>query len=120
MTTILDDLKPYSPRRFNNTTRQRFRRNRWRRLSKHVGGHPDAIQSIRIESIIRLEWSLLRLSAQMEREELSEHAARQMMATHNHLRMQLAALGPAAERRTPTIAEYLASKANDARNEAPL
>lgn len=110
MTTILDELKLYAPRKFNRVTRQRFRRDRWRRLCAHVGGKPDAVQQVRINMIITLEWDLLRLSAKAEKGELSEHSARQMLANHNHLRMNLQALGPAAHRRAPTIADYLAAK----------
>jgi len=118
MATVPDDLRIYAPRRFNPVTKQRFKRDRRRRLIAHVGGKPSEIQKIRIECIIGLEWDITRLSAKMDAGELSEHATRQLLACHNHLRMQLAALGPAAAAKALSLAEVLAQDSRRAPQKA--
>ena len=111
MTTLTDDLKPYTPRLFNKTTQQRFRRDRWRRLCAHVGGSPSEVQKLRINMIIGLEWTIARLNAKADTGELTEHAMRQLMACFNHVRMLTAALGPAVQAQGLTLEQFMAAKA---------
>jgi hypothetical protein len=78
----------YRPRTFNGITKQRFYRDRWKRLVEHVGGTPNERQKVVIESIVRVEWLILRLSARLEGEgELPAHASRELLAFHNHFRL---------------------------------
>lgn len=83
----------YQPRSFSRRTKQRFRLDRMRRLEKHVGGAPNDMQRLLIERIVEVEWSILRLSARADDAPLSPHAARELLAFHNHLRLMTRELG---------------------------
>jgi hypothetical protein len=102
----------YRPRKFTAMTKQRFYRDRWKRLTAHVGGAPNERQKVVIESIVRVEWLIMRLSARLEDEgELPAHASRELLAFHNHLRLLSRELGlkPAAAK-PPSLAEYIAAR----------
>jgi len=83
-----------------------------RRLEKHLGGTPNDMQRLLIERIVEVEWSILRLSARADKAPLSPHAAREMLAFHNHLRLLTRELGlaPKAARRQ-TVEEAMAAAA---------
>jgi len=110
MTTKIDNSKLYRPREFNPLTKSRFFRDRRKRLLAHIGGQPDARQAVTIERIVAIEWTISRLQARLDAGELSQHAARELLAFHNHLRLLMSSLGPAAAAKPPPLAEYLASK----------
>jgi hypothetical protein len=105
--THVDDPGLYRPRKFNSTTRQRFLRDRRARLLDHLRGVASYPQLMLIERIGAVEWEIARRVAQPDR---SEHASRELMAQHNHLRLMLRELGlqprPAP---MPTLAEILAA-----------
>jgi len=98
----------YQPRTFSRRTKQRFRLDRMRRLERHVGA-PNDMQRLIVERIIEVEWSILRLSARADDQQLSPHAARELLAFHNHLRLLTRELGlKAALPRQPSLAELMA------------
>jgi hypothetical protein len=102
----------YRPRKFTEGTKQRFYRDRWKRLTAHVGGEPNERQKMVIESVVRVEWLIMRLAARLEDEgELPAHASRELLAFHNHLRLLSRELGlkPAAAK-PPSLAEYIAAR----------
>lgn len=83
----------FEPKKFNLRTWQRFRRNRSAELNRHVGGAPSTSQQILIARIVRNEWDLRRLDAQMMTGEISQHAMRTRLAMENRLRLDLRELG---------------------------
>jgi hypothetical protein len=91
------DAPVYRPRKFTSpTVKQRFWRDRRRRLLRELRlrGEPTALQHVLLERLVDLEWSIMRRMAQPER---TEHASRELMAMHNHIRLlarELVSLGP--------------------------
>lgn len=111
MTTLADGSRLYTPRVFNSTTKQRFLRDRWRRLVAHVGGHPTDTQQILIGRLVELEWTVARLTARQDAGELTEHSARMHMAAHNHIRLLTRELGvQAPTRKQPSIHDIRARR----------
>jgi len=118
MQTEIDNSKLYRPREFNSLSKTRFFRDRRKRLLQHIGGRPDARQAVTIDRCISIEWSILRLQARMDAGDISEHAARELLAFHNHLRLLMRSLGPAAAAKGPDLRSYLAENYGGATTEA--
>lgn len=107
----------YLPRTYSQRTKARFRLDRVRRLVKHLGGNPTDVQWLLIERLVEVEWSILRLSARADAGDLSQHAAREMLAFHNHLRLITRELGlRPAEPKPPTLDEIAAQVAAERRD----
>jgi hypothetical protein len=110
MMTEIDNSKLYRPREFNALSKARFFRDRRKRLLQHIGGRPDATQALTIDRVVAIEWTICRLQQRLDAGKLSPHASREILAFHNHLRLLMRSLGPAAAVKQPSLAEYLASK----------
>ena len=105
--TQMDHSRLYRPREFNALTKSRSFRDRRKRLLAHIG-RPDARQAVAIDRIVAIEWTICRLQARLDAGEISEHASRELLAFHNHLRLLMASLGPPASARPPSLAEVMA------------
>lgn len=119
MTTTVDDLRLYRPRKFNATTKQRFFKIRTADLVRHAGGSASYAQMILITRIVRNEWDLMKIDAQMDVGTISDFAMRNRLAMENRLRLDLRELGyRAAPKPAKTvqdiIAEHAAKKAAEA------
>lgn len=112
LTTETDENRLYRPRVFNSTTKQRFCRDRRRRLLAHLGGRASDVQLVLIDRIVAVEWSVCRLHSRLDDGELSQHGARELLAFHNHLRLLTRELGlKPARPAVPTLDDHLAALA---------
>ena len=107
MTATADASRLYTPRKYNATTKQRFARDRWRRLIAHLGGSATDVQKILLGRLIDLEWEAARLAARRDEGKISDHDYRVFMALQNHVRLLGRELGLKAEpkERVPTLEE---------------
>jgi hypothetical protein len=97
------------PRRYNKRSRQRFERDRWTQLLRHLGREPSYPEKILISRIVAVEWDLVRIDRRLDLgEEVSPYAMRNRLAGENRLRLDLQALGlkPVAPPQE-SLAEYL-------------
>jgi hypothetical protein len=103
----------FAPRTFSHRTRQRFAADRRAELARHLGRPASYAERILIERVIANEWDLRKLDARDDVEKLSGHAMRARFAMENRLRLDLRELGMrgASAPRAPSLAEYLAAKA---------
>jgi hypothetical protein len=103
----------YLPRRFNPVTRERFLRDRRRRILRRIAGRPSDEQSALAQTVARLEWAALAAEA-----EGGLHALREARE-HRRLLQKLLVdfertLRVVAAPSTPSLAEYLATKTEGA------
>ena len=108
-------FRPWKPRSFSLRARQRFARDRRRRLYGALGGKPNDLAMIVVERIIRAEWELHRFDDRLDDGALlnaDELRARARMETR--LRLDLRALGlKAAGKSTTSAASQQQPATND-------
>ena len=113
-------FRPWKPRSFSLRARQRFARDRRRRLYGALGGKPNDLAMIVVERIIRAEWELHRFDDRLDDGALlnaDELRARARMETR--LRLDLRSLGRRAAGNPMASAELEAKPAPNGHADSP-
>jgi hypothetical protein len=79
-------------------------------LVAHCGGAPTATQQAHIERACWLALRIAQLDEKLAAGTLTEHDTRAYLAWTNTHRLIMRELGPAAAAKSPTLADYIASK----------